>query len=71
MPAALAVTSVVAFFVLLFLMLSHSIVEANKSAFDILLGMLAGSLTTEMTYYFGSSRGNREKDAVFGQAVNR
>jgi len=70
-PAALAITNALAFFVLLFLMLSHSIPETNKSAFDILLGMLAGSLTTVMTYYFGSSRGSREKDAILGRAVNR
>ncbi len=70
-PAALAITNALAFFILLFMMLSQSIPETNKSAFDILLGMLAGSLTTVMTYYFGSSRGSREKDAILGRAVNR
>ena len=51
-------------------MLSHSIPETNKSTFDILLGMLAGSLTTVMTYYFGSSLGSREKDAILGRPVS-
>jgi hypothetical protein len=68
-PAALAVTNALAFFILLFLMLSRAVPEANKSAFDILLGMLAGSLTTIMTYYFGSSRGSREKDAILGRVA--
>jgi len=70
-PAALAITNALAFFILLFLMISHSIPETNKSAFDILLGMLAGSLTTIMTYYFGSSRGSREKDAILGRVASK
>ena len=70
-PAALAITNALAFFILLFLMISHSIPETNKSAFDILLGMLAGSLTTIMTYYFGSSRGSREKDTILGRVASR
>ena len=56
-----------AFIVLLFMMLTHAIPEANKSAFDILLGMLGGNMLTVMTYYFGSSRGRRAKDEVIAR----
>jgi len=66
-PSALAVTNALAFFVLLFLMLSRSIPDANKSAFDILLGMLGGNMLTVMTYYFGSSRGSRAKDELLSR----
>ena len=52
-------------------MLNHAIPEANKSAFDILLGMLGGNLLTVMTYYFGSSRGSRAKDEILGRAAQR
>ena len=68
-PTALAIGNAAAFFILLFLMLSRAIPEGNKSAFDILLGMLGGNLLTVMTYYFGSSRGSRAKDEVIGRAV--
>lgn len=68
-PSALAVTIVVAFLALLLLMPSRQIPEANRSTFDILLGMLSGAVTSVFAYYFGSSRGSREKDAVIGRAV--
>lgn len=66
-PSALAVTNASAFFVLLFLMLSRAIPESNRSAFDILLGMLGGNMLTVMTYYFGSSRGSRAKDELLAK----
>lgn len=68
-PSALAIAVVIAFFVLLFLMLNYTIPEPNRDAVNLLLGMLAGSLTSVMTYYFGSSAGSRAKDEVLGRVA--
>lgn len=70
-PSVLAVTNVGAFFVLLFLILNRQIPDANRDAFNILLGMLGGNMLTVMTYYFGSSHGSKSKDEVIGRAVGR
>jgi len=70
-PTVLAIANATAFFILLFLMLNHSIPDTNRSAFDILLGMLGGSLGTVMTYYFGSSRGSHAKDEILGRAAGK
>lgn len=68
-PSALALALAASFFVLLFLMLTRTIPDANKDAFNILLGMLGGSLATVMTYYFGSSSGSAKKDETLAKAL--
>jgi hypothetical protein len=68
-PSALAITVITSFLALLYLMSIHQMPEANRSTFDILLGMLAGAVTSVFSYYFGSSKGSRDKDAVIGRAV--
>lgn len=60
-PAVLAVGFNVAFFAILFLMLSKKIPVENKDAFTLLLGMLSSGVTGVLSYYFGSSRGSDRK----------
>jgi len=61
-PATLALVINAAFFLLLFLMFRNSIPESNRDAFNILLGMLSGGVSTVLTYYFGSSAGSARKN---------
>jgi hypothetical protein len=60
-PAALALTFNAAFFYMLFALLRQAVPTDNRDAFNILLGMLSGGMTTVLTYYFGSSRGSERK----------
>lgn len=60
-PAALAITFNAAFFYMLFALLRQAVPTDNRDAFNILLGMLSGGMTTVLTYYFGSSRGSERK----------
>lgn len=65
-PAVLAVGFNVAFFAILFLMLSKKIPVENKDAFTLLLGMLSSGVTGVLSYYFGSSRGSDRKTEMLG-----
>ena len=68
-PATLAVTVHVAFFGLLWAMLLRALPETNKSAFDILLGMLGTGIASVWSYYFGSSVGSQRKDNTINKAL--
>lgn len=70
-PAVLAIAINLAFFVLLFMMLTHAIPEQNKSAFDILLGMLGTGVASVLAYYFGSSAGSDVKTAILGRVAEK
>jgi hypothetical protein len=63
-PQSLAVATFAAFFVLLFLMVRHSIPASNQQVMNILLGVLAGAVTQILNYYFGSSTGSASARAV-------
>jgi hypothetical protein len=63
-PQALAVATFSAFFILLFLMVRHSIPASNQQVMSILLGVLAGAVTQILNYYFGSSTGSASARAV-------
>lgn len=69
-PTVLAVLVTVAFVGLLFMLLVRGIPEANKSAFDIVLGLLGGAVTAILNYYFGSSLSSAKKDDTIGAALN-
>lgn len=66
-PALLGIANIAIFTTVMIAMFNHAIPEANKTAFDILLGMLGGNLTTVMSYYFGSSSGSSRKDETIQQ----
>jgi hypothetical protein len=66
-PAALAIATMLAFFTLLYLLVAHAIPEPNKTAFDILLGVLAGAVAQILNYYFGSSSGSAAARSVIGR----
>lgn len=70
-PAALAVTVHVAFFGLLWAMLVRALPEANKSAFDILLGMLGTGIASVWSYYFGSSVGSKAHAETIAKALDK
>lgn len=52
---------VLLFFTLLFFLLFVAVPETNKTAFDILLGILSGMVGAVIGYFFGSSKGSSEK----------
>ena len=59
------------FFLLVILLIYKPIPEANKSTIDIVIGALAGSFVTIISYYFGSSKGSADKtDAINKQIEN-
>lgn len=66
-PATLAVTINGAFFFMLFALFKQAIPTDNRDAFNILLGMLSGGMTTVLTYYFGSSRGSERKTEMINE----
>ena len=68
-PKVLAITFTLAFFAILWFLLGHEIPQSNKEIILILLGALAGAVTTILTYYFGSSRSSQAKDAVLGRVA--
>jgi hypothetical protein len=68
-PGALAVVFVTGFFALVWIMLRYTIPVENRDAINLLLGALAGAVTTILSFYFGSSRGSREKDAILGRVA--
>jgi hypothetical protein len=70
-PQALAMGIAAAFLVLLFWMFTGTLPPENKDAFNILLGLLGGSMASVMSYYFGSSRGSSHKDTTISDALKR
>ena len=70
-PATLALSLLLAFFALLFVMCRFPIPEANKSALDILLGMLGTGVTSVLAYYFGSSASSNLKTAIMGRIAEK
>ena len=70
-PSTLAVTVVGAFVGLLIMLLTSQIPDTNRDAFNLLLGMLGGSVTSVFGYYFGSSRSSREKDQIIGRVAEK
>lgn len=70
-PGALAVVFVAGFFVLLALMMRTQIPTENRDLLIAMVGTLGGAVMTILTFYFGSSRGSREKDAILGRVVGK
>lgn len=70
-PRTIAIAYTLAYFILLGLLLSYPIPDANQRAFDIMLGMMTAGVTQVLTYYFGSSSSSRAKDMVIGRIAGR
>ena len=68
-PAVLAVIVALAFLGLLFMLFFRAVPADNRSAFDIVLGLLGGALTAILNYFFGSSVGSAKKDATISTAL--
>ena len=52
-----------AFVSLIAMLMFFQIPAENKDAVSILIGAIAGSFTTVVAYYFGSSKGSADKNA--------
>ena len=70
-PQVLAVAVITSFMILMFAMFKGVIPEANKDAFNILIGVLGGAVAQILSYYFGSSRGSATKDDTISDALMR
>lgn len=70
-PGLLAVVFVSGFFARVWVILRYTIPAENRDAVNLLLGALVGAVTTILSFYFGSSRGSREKDAILGRVAGK
>ena len=71
--ALMLITGIVmlaAFLVIIYATLRIPIPDANRSAFDILLGAIMGSTGTIVTYYFGSSKSSADKNELLKQKTD-
>lgn len=66
-PAVLAVIVHVLLAGLLFAMFTRAIPHENKSAADILVGVLGGGVVSVWSYYFGSSIGSKIKTGALAR----
>lgn len=53
-----------AFLYLIYSVVNKPIFEANRDAFNILLGAVMGSSATLVTFYFGSSKSSSDKNEL-------
>jgi hypothetical protein len=49
---------------MLYSLVRHEIPEGNRSAYDIIIGIVSSAVAAVVNYYFGSSAGSRAKDAT-------
>ena len=68
-PTVLALLVTIAFIGLIFVLFVQGIPDPNKSAFDIVLGLLGGAMTQILNFYFGSSAGSAKKDETISTAL--
>ena len=55
------------FFTLILFLIYKPIPEPNKATIDIVIGALAGSFVTIISYYFGSSKGSADKQEILNK----
>ena len=68
-PRVLAVLVSVGFFGILSWMLNNAIPASGKEALLVMLGALGTGWTAVLSYYFGSSAGSFDKNAVLQQII--
>lgn len=66
-----AISVLVAFLVIVFVLLFRPIPDANKDAVMLLLGAISGSVGTMVAFYYGSSKGSAKKDEVIKEQINQ
>jgi hypothetical protein len=66
-PRALAIGVTVGFFGILGIMAFHGLPMSGNEAFLLLLGSLATSFTSIISFYYGSSSGSRAKDSIISK----
>ena len=70
-PLVLALIVTLGFFgILLLVMLGH-VEETETQIMDIMIGSLGTAWVSIISYYFGSSKGSKEKDAQLSQIIQR
>ena len=67
--AVIAILVVLAFMGMLVMLFMHAIPDANKSAFDIALGLIGTLVAAIVNYWFGSSSGSAAKDKTISTAL--
>jgi hypothetical protein len=70
-PSIIAAVVLLAFVMALVLVLNHQIPPGMHDVAITMLGTLGAMVMTVVTYYFGSSRGSRQKDELLGQAAGK
>ncbi len=70
-PSVLAAVVVLGFFVVLGSMMTTNFPEAAKEPALILLGALSAAFGAVMNYYFGSSSGSNQKNAMLQDALRK
>lgn len=70
-PKILATVVVVGFFAVLVTMMFVDLAEAVKEPSLILLGALSAAFGAVMNYYFGSSSGSNQKNAILSEAMRK
>jgi hypothetical protein len=70
-PAILAMITILGVFFLLYLFTFTKNESLNKEIALLVLGVLSGSLTQVISYYFGSSSGSAKKDDIIGKNVEK
>ncbi len=52
---------VLMFFAILYLLVFNKVPESNREVLNIMLGALVGSFSSVVGYYYGSSKGSKDK----------
>lgn len=64
----LGATIVLGFFILLGILIFKAIPEPNKDMINLVIGTLLGAFMAVVTYFYGSSKGSKDKTDMLNQA---
>lgn len=67
LTTSLAITLVLGFFVLLYILVFVEVSQQNKEILNLVVGALIGTFTQVINYYFGSSVGSKEKTKMLSK----
>lgn len=68
-PATLAIVIHFLLAGMIVALFTHTVPEPNRTAFDILLGIVGTGTASVWGFYFGSSQSSRQKDEALGHAI--
>lgn len=68
LTTSLAITLVVGFFALLYILVFVEVSQQNKEILNLVVGALIGTFTQVINYYFGSSVGSKEKTKMLSKS---